>query len=470
MREPAGLCGTLGVGGWDDLDAVLLAALASEAPVLLVGAHGTAKTMLVRRLAGALGAAFRHYNASLLNYDDLVGIPLPDDAGTSLRFVTLPAAVWDAEFVFFDEISRCRPDLQNKLFPIVHDRVVQGLPLRSLVHRWAAMNPPAPTDAAGWDATTYVGSEELDPALADRFAYVVAVPGWQSLPRDVRMQIASGGGQAGEADAGHVVAALVGECRAELAATAAAVGVVASEYAVGAVDLLCRTGIAQSPRRCRMLAEAVVAVHTAAVVLARHAGAAAPNPGDSAFLALRNTLPQAATANPPPAADLLAVHRQAFELAASASDSRLRAVLAQPDPLVRAVVADDAGCDDATVSHFVTGALAAATTEGRRLAAATALFLRFCGTRDLTAAAWEPLGSLSARVLTERDARADIAQGAPLRVWEDVNRWLCGDGAHAPVLERNFVLAGVPDVWLHEDWRTALAQFRCDLATTGVAA
>ena len=113
--------------------------------MLLVGEHGTAKTMLVERLAAALGLAFRHYNASLVNYDDLVGIPMPDERG-GLRFVGTPGAIWDAEFVFFDEVDRCRPDLQNKLFPIVHERRVAGVGLPRLRHRWAAMNPPSPDD------------------------------------------------------------------------------------------------------------------------------------------------------------------------------------------------------------------------------------------------------------------------------------------------------------------------------------
>ncbi len=135
------LAAALGVHGWAPLDPVLLAALATESPVLLVGAHGTAKSLLVERVAGALGQEFRHYNAALLNYDDLVGIPLPDDGG-SLRFVHTPGALWDAEFVFFDEISRCRADLANKLFPIVHERKVLGLPLRAAAPPLGRHEPP----------------------------------------------------------------------------------------------------------------------------------------------------------------------------------------------------------------------------------------------------------------------------------------------------------------------------------------
>src|SRR5687767_11808370 len=100
-----GITGVLGVRGWAHLDAVLLAALATEAPLLLIGPHGTAKSLLVERIAQALGLPMRHYNAALLNYDDLVGIPLPDETGSSLRFITTPGTIWDAGFVFFDEIS-----------------------------------------------------------------------------------------------------------------------------------------------------------------------------------------------------------------------------------------------------------------------------------------------------------------------------------------------------------------------------
>ena len=73
------------------------------------------------------------------------------------RFVSTPGSIWDAEFVFFDEISRCRADLQNKLFPIVHERRVAGIDLHKLQHRWAAMNPPAPAsvdDLAGSTTST----------------------------------------------------------------------------------------------------------------------------------------------------------------------------------------------------------------------------------------------------------------------------------------------------------------------------
>ena len=137
---------SLGIVGLDALEPVILAALASETPLLLVGTHGTAKSLLLCRMCEGLGLVWRHYNASLVNYDDLIGYPLPDASGT-LSFVQTPASVWNAQAVFIDEISRARPDMLNRLFPIIHERKVQGLALPSLRYRWAAMNPPADPEA-----------------------------------------------------------------------------------------------------------------------------------------------------------------------------------------------------------------------------------------------------------------------------------------------------------------------------------
>lgn len=118
----------LGLIGLESIESVVLASLATRAPMLLIGAHGSAKSLLLERLAGALGLSWRHYNAALVNFDDLVGYPLPDQKG-ELRFVQTPASIWGAQAVFVDEISRARIDMQNRLFPIIHERRVQGIDL-----------------------------------------------------------------------------------------------------------------------------------------------------------------------------------------------------------------------------------------------------------------------------------------------------------------------------------------------------
>ena len=177
----------LGLLGWETLESVLLAALTTRDPLLLIGKHGTGKSFLLERLAQALGLVYRFYNASLINYDDLVGIPVPDETRSSLRYITTPTAIWDAEVVFVDELNRTRPDLQNKLFPIIHERRVQGVELEKLRYRWAAMNPAANGEHDEQEA--YLGTEPLDPALADRFGFLIEVPDWSDLSEAERTEV-----------------------------------------------------------------------------------------------------------------------------------------------------------------------------------------------------------------------------------------------------------------------------------------
>ena len=168
----------LGLFGWSNLEPVILAALASESPMLLIGKHGSAKSFLLERLAESLNLEFRCYNASLINYDDLVGIPVPINNNTSLSYISNPNSVWDAEVVFIDELNRTKPELQNKLFPIIYDKRVQGVNLDKLKYRWAAMNPPVNDEDDEEDNLTYLGAMPLDPALADRFPFIIEVPTW----------------------------------------------------------------------------------------------------------------------------------------------------------------------------------------------------------------------------------------------------------------------------------------------------
>jgi len=174
----------LGIVGMESVEPVILAALIQQDPMLLIGPHGTGKSYLLNRLAASLRLQHRHYNASLLNFDDLVGYPLPSGSG-GLDYIQTPASIWGAQSVFIDEISRCRPEVQNKLFSIIHERCVQGLPLRDLVYRWSAMNPPASDDGD----SSYAGSEPLDRALADRFAFVLDIPDWQRLGQEAQERL-----------------------------------------------------------------------------------------------------------------------------------------------------------------------------------------------------------------------------------------------------------------------------------------
>jgi MoxR-like ATPase len=178
----------LGIVGYDGIEPILLAALATEEPLLLVSDHGAAKTLLLVRVAGALGLELRHYNASLLQFDDLLGFPVPDERG-GVRYAAPPGAIWGAEVAFFDEVGRCRPESANKLFPLIHERRLQGVQLDRLRYRWAATNPPAEALSADRADDPYEGVEPLDAALADRFSYIVTLPRFLDLSDADRMAV-----------------------------------------------------------------------------------------------------------------------------------------------------------------------------------------------------------------------------------------------------------------------------------------
>ncbi len=453
----------LGVHGWQRLDPVLLAALALEAPLLLVGPHGTAKSLVVERVARAVGSEFRHYNASLLNYDDLVGIPLPDESGRELRFVSTPGSIWDAEFVFFDEVSRCRADLQNKLFPIVHERRVAGLPLEGLRHRWAAMNPPAPEDPddAAALGDVYLGAEPLDPALADRFAFIVCVPGWEELTKEERRALVAGGEDDAEIPD---LRPLVARCRELDRRLEPVLRARFVDYVIALVDQLRAAGFPVSPRRARVLARSIGAVHAARVVLEGESAELE----ESSELALTCGLPQTAGEAVPSPIAVRGAHRQAWEVSALGKDTAWRRVLEEPDPVERVRLADRLSLCDRDLARLVTQALGAQDSEARRVGLATAMFLTFRETRELTPAAWEPLVQLARRVLEPREVSASVSPGRQLETWRELNAFVADPADRVTPLERNFLLGGFPDLWQRCDWRVALGWLRADLQRLGV--
>jgi MoxR-like ATPase len=325
-----GLLSGLGLVGLRELEAPFLGSLISEDPLLLIGPHGTGKSYLLERIATAMGLEWRHYNASLLNFDDLVGYPLPDEKG-GLQFVQTPASIWNAEAVFLDEISRCRPDMQNKLFPIIHERRVQGLPLQRLRYRWSAMNPP-PTEEPG--EVGYLGSEPLDQALADRFAFVLQMPAWRDLDKNAQEQLLSTSGAAlrpeavarlhqAVAEGQRLYKALQEELRPQLAG-----------YVRMLLGLLDQAGTHLSARRGVLILRNIVAVHAATIALGDDADL-----GGSAYRALTNSLPHAATGEAVKAGLLLTAHREAWAAAALDPLDPRRLLLAEPDPLRRALLA-----------------------------------------------------------------------------------------------------------------------------------
>lgn len=340
----------LGLYGLDHLDAIVLAALASEAPLLLIGPHGSAKSALLNRTAAALGLDHRHYNASLVSFDDLLGFPVPNDARDGLQYLRTPATLWGAQSVFLDEISRCRPEVQNKLFSIVHERRVMGVELETLRYRWAAMNPPAAFDDAGEFDDAYLGSQPLDPALADRFAFVVALPSLADIAPEARRRLIAQGddapvhaGALSEPAGDGDLAALVAAARSRVALSIESYDAWVTGYVDALVAPLVDAKLAISGRRAAMLRRSIHCVHAARDALGACDGSLGSQREtgieDAALDALRWGLPQRAQGRAPAESALLALHRHAVELAGEPLDSPLARLRGQADPLRRIALA-----------------------------------------------------------------------------------------------------------------------------------
>ncbi len=365
---PRDLIARLGLVGLASLEPVVLASLSTRSPLLLIGSHGSGKSLLLERLAVALGLSWRHYNAALVNFDDLVGYPLPDERG-QLRFVQTPASVWGAQCVFIDEISRARLDVQNRLFPIIHERRVQGIALESLEHRWAAMNPPGGEDADDNDSPVYAGSQPLDLALADRFALHLRVPDWRAFSEAEQEAVIRAVQMQPDPHAGALWAAALQATRERLPMVQAQWGASIARYVRLLAALLAEGGALLSARRAGMVAGNVAAVHAA-----RLSSDTAARIEDSAWIAALNSMPFAAAGGRLEDAKLLACHREAWRQAAARAEDPMARILAERDPVARVKLALAAtGLPDGELTTIVTDALASCP-DGRRHALAEWLF------------------------------------------------------------------------------------------------
>lgn len=156
----------LNIHGVSKIEDAILAGLLTGDPVLLIGSHGSAKTLLCTRLAEALCLNFQGYDASKALFEDILGFPMPSSLNNGkVEYAPTPISIWGREFVLIDEISRANPSMQNKWLEVIRSRSIMGKKIEGLQYIFAAMNPPS-----------YLGAIPLDVALAGRFAFHLPMP------------------------------------------------------------------------------------------------------------------------------------------------------------------------------------------------------------------------------------------------------------------------------------------------------
>lgn len=414
---------SLNLFGLTHLDPVILAALADERPLLLIAPHGTAKSELLNRLAGCLELEHRHYNASLIAFDDLLGFPVPNVARTGLDYLPTPGNLWNAESVFLDEISRCRPEHQNKLFSVIHEKRIQGLALPRLRYRWSAMNPPLTGDEEESE-DVYEGSLPLDPALADRFAYIVVLPTLQDLEGPVRRKIILQGGDLPAKRPN--LARLIEQARNHANRDRGVRHDWAARYVDALVGPLQEARLAISGRRAVNLALSILSIEGAGRALGLDLG-----PEVAAFLALKWGLPQRGQGRRIEDSKLRALHALALEVVGEGSDGLWTRIRGEKDPVRRVALGlanHPKGISKLELSNLVSDAFASLTVPRRHLLAlvlAPRLLRKPCvnvPTLELLTAILDKLRtfseasahSVSAAIGQVRDLNARIARIAKL--------------------------------------------------------
>ena len=386
----------LGLEGWTQYEPILVAALTTQEPMLLIGPHGSAKSFILERLAQVLGLEYRFYNASLINYDDLVGIPLPTEDRKSLRYISTASSIWDAEIVFVDEINRTRPELQNKLFPIIHEKRVQGIPLDKLRYRWAAMNPAPALDEQDENLEVYFGAEPLDPALADRFNFIIEVPSWHQLSDEEKHAILRdqfSGNHPFPIQPEALIAASDSLYRQFQTVPPKAI----EDYVIYLLSLLETKKIRCSARRATMIHRNILAIQAARMALFQVSHPQLPcqlvDWNTSALLALQYSLPQVAQGKKLDPVTLLTVHRQAWEVIQIDAENPWRILLGISDPVERCLTALGMGdkINDDDLSQLILGALSSPLAEEYRLTYELAIYLAVKDTRSLRATVYETM-------------------------------------------------------------------------------
>lgn len=207
----------------------------------------------------------------------------------------------------------------------MHEKRVQGLPITELRHRWAAMNPPAlDEDEPDDELPTYLGSEPLDPALADRFPSVVRMPGWHELSEKARKAIIRAPESRPCREVGRRLRALVETVRRSLPRVETALGRAVADRVPLIVQLLGTAGraplaaagapaLAPRDHRARRRGaprprqrSGAARLGVAHLVAAPARGGTRGRPGAAADGASRGLGPRLAPRGPPPAALLLA--------------------------------------------------------------------------------------------------------------------------------------------------------------------
>jgi MoxR-like ATPase len=195
------------------------------------------------------------------------------------------------------------------------------------------MNPPSVSD----ETHNYSGSQPLDSALADRYAFIVRVPDWCDFNEGAQRRLLLQDGGVVEAEAERL-RQLVDEARPLWRTLRQQLAALLTDYVRCVAALLQEAGIRLSPRRLAVLMRNIAAVHAVRWIL----GQGDTDLGGSARLALIHSIPLPAEGIPAPEDKLESAHKEAWHAVTGERTLALIRIYSERDPVRRAVMAAQA--------------------------------------------------------------------------------------------------------------------------------
>ena len=169
----------IGVLGFDPLEKVILAALLTEEPMLIIGKPGTDKANLLAYISQALGLSFKKVNAALTCKLALTGMPVIKDNEDKITFIRSRSSVWKDEALVFDLINETKPKCFGLISSILFDKQIYGYSLDKLQYRWATMED---TNLFNRDMTAFKRQNiYLEEELVENFGFIIDAPTWESF-------------------------------------------------------------------------------------------------------------------------------------------------------------------------------------------------------------------------------------------------------------------------------------------------
>ncbi len=157
------------VYGRDSLVNALVLSIACNQHILIIGAHGEAKTLIAKKLCEFTGLkGFITQLHQEMELKSIVGMIDPIAYGKG-EYGLIKTGFWDANILFFDEFLRGRSEFNDFLLEVMQERVCSKtilgevkLPLVSVI---CTSNP----------LTEDYNTEQMDVALKDRFLIILDI-------------------------------------------------------------------------------------------------------------------------------------------------------------------------------------------------------------------------------------------------------------------------------------------------------